>query len=158
MLAISPPTQSRRNYVLFPSNNRHVLVRLNLAYVLVDGVQRHFQQYFKYIVASVLLVEEPEYPEKTTDLSRVKDELYHKHVCYYSVRLDYNRLNRLFKNIYLTDIIYKYLLQFCHNNIYVETFFFLILYNIKSLNIQNFNYFDQVLWTGYRRLEPSSSR
>jgi hypothetical protein len=26
---------------------------------------------------SVLLVEEPEYPEKTTDLSRVKGELYH---------------------------------------------------------------------------------
>ena len=26
---------------------------------------------------SVLLVEEPEYPKKTTDLSRVKDELYH---------------------------------------------------------------------------------
>jgi hypothetical protein len=38
------------------------------------GVQRHFQQYFSYIVASVLLVE---YPEKTIDLPQVTDKLDH---------------------------------------------------------------------------------
>jgi hypothetical protein len=44
---------------------------------LVYGVQRHFQQYFSYIVAvSFIGSRKPEYPEKTTDL-RTTDKLYH---------------------------------------------------------------------------------
>jgi hypothetical protein len=39
------------------------------------GTYCHFQQYFSYIVALVLLVE---YPDKTTDLLQVTDKLYYK--------------------------------------------------------------------------------
>ena len=43
-----------------------------------DGAQRHFQQYFSYIVAvSFIGGVKPEDTEKTTDLSQVTDKLYH---------------------------------------------------------------------------------
>jgi len=44
---------------------------------LFDGAKRHFQQYFSYIVGSVLLVGETGGPEKTADLSQVADKLYY---------------------------------------------------------------------------------
>jgi hypothetical protein len=42
---------------------------------LFDGVERHFQQYFSYIVAVSFIVGRK--PEKTTDPSQVTDKLYH---------------------------------------------------------------------------------
>jgi len=43
---------------------------------LLDFIE-YIQQYFSYVVASVILVEEAGEPEKTTDLSQVTDKLYH---------------------------------------------------------------------------------
>ena len=42
------------------------------------GVQRHFQQYFSYIVAVRFIGgwKKPEFPEKTTDLPQVTDKLF----------------------------------------------------------------------------------
>jgi hypothetical protein len=50
-----------------------------MAIKLVYGGYHHFQQYFSYIMQSVLLVEETEVPrpEKTNILSQVNDKLYH---------------------------------------------------------------------------------
>jgi len=43
------------------------------------GAQRHFQQYFSYIVAvSFIGVGKAEYTEKTTDLPQVTDKRYQK--------------------------------------------------------------------------------
>ena len=44
---------------------------------MVIGIKRHLQQYFRYILALVSLMEETGVPEKTTDLSQVTDKLYH---------------------------------------------------------------------------------
>jgi hypothetical protein len=44
------------------------------------GVYRHFQHYFSYIVSVSFiggLVNEQEYPEKTTNLPHVSEQLYH---------------------------------------------------------------------------------
>ena len=41
-------------------------------------VDRHFQQYFNYIVAvNFIGGVKPQYPEKNTDLSQVTDKFYH---------------------------------------------------------------------------------
>ena len=43
----------------------------------VYSVERHFQQYFSYIVAVSFGGMKPEYPEKSSDLSQFTDKLYH---------------------------------------------------------------------------------
>ena len=43
------------------------------------GVQRHFQQYFSYIVVvSFFWWRKPEYLDKTTNLPQIADKRYHK--------------------------------------------------------------------------------
>ena len=48
-------------------------------YCLVNGVYRHFQQYFSYIVAVSFIGggNHAEDPEKTTNMPLVTDKLYH---------------------------------------------------------------------------------
>jgi len=51
----------------------------NIRFGLVYGVERHFQQYFSYIVAVSFIGGRNEYSWKTTDMFQVTDKLYHKY-------------------------------------------------------------------------------
>ena len=77
--------------VIFCFQVMHVLNKINKTYNREGyGVERHFQQYFCYIIAVFYWWSKLQYTEKTIDLSHVTDKFYF--MMLYRVHLAMNKI------------------------------------------------------------------